>query len=164
MPGRDSEARPAAAGRFKMGRDSGGEQVGMAEVWGSGTFDNAGARQFVETLEDAPDLEPLEELLDEVLEMAESGEPPDERLSTSTVAVAETIAALAQRPANDLPEEVRQWCFDNPGLDLSEVQPKAVQALGVILMESELRRVQEDSGLLPEWESEVEALRDRLQE
>ena len=111
---------------------------------------------------DAPYGDILETTLDQVLEADEAGDIPGTPECSHAIAAAETIAALAETPASSLPEEVRQWCFDNPGADLDEVQPKAVQALGVILQESGLRALFDSSGQVDEWEVEVESLRDRL--
>ena len=57
---------------------------------------------------------------------------------------------------------MRQWCFDNPSFDLSEVQLKAVQALGVVLQGSWIRSFFDEHGEAEDWETEVEDLRDRL--
>ena len=131
-------------------------------VWGPGSFENEAAMKWVELLEDAPDLDWIEATIDEILELEDAGESPDTGLSCRSIAAAETVAALAERPAEALPEEVRQWCFDNPEEDLAELQPKAVQALGVLLAGSGLREHFETSGDVDGWEAEVEGLRDRL--
>lgn len=131
-------------------------------VWGHGSFENEAAMRWVESLEDAPDIEMVEATLDEVLEAEAAGEALEPRDASRAIAAAETVAALASEPASSLPEEVRQWCFDNPEVDLDEVQPKAVQALGVVLHSSGLRDVFEAQGRAEEWELEVEGLMDRL--
>lgn len=132
-------------------------------VWGHGSFENEAAMRWVESLEDGPDIDMVEATLDEVLDVEAAGEEPDPADASRAIAAAETIAALAEQPAKALPEEVRQWCFDrDAGLELAEVQPKAVQALGVILQGSALRRVFEEQGHAEEWELEVEGLMDRL--
>lgn len=132
------------------------------EVWGSGSFENEAAMRWVERLEDADDLQLVEETLEEVLEVDQDGEVPDSLTAAQAIAAAETVAALRSRPAETLPEEIRQWCFDNPALDLEEAQPKAVQALGVILEMSGLRQLHEGTGAIADWELAVEALRERL--
>ena len=131
-------------------------------VWGHGSFENDAAMGWVESLEDAPDIDLVEATLDEVLEVEASGDEPDPGDASRAIAAAETVAALADQPGEALPEEVRQWCFDNPGLELTEVQPKAVQALGVILQASALRDLFEEHGYAEDWELEVEGLIDRL--
>ena len=132
------------------------------QIWGFGSFENEAAVNWVESLEDADDLQMVEETLDEVLAADERGDIPDPDISARAIAAAETVAALGEQPAKALPEEIRQWCFDNPAFDLDEAQPKAMHALGVILHESGLREVVEDSGIADDWETEVEELRDRL--
>ena len=87
---------------------------GDLRVWGTGSFENEAAMRWVEHLEDAPDLEWVVSSLDEVLELDEAGDAPDSRSASRAIAAAETVAALASEPASSLPEEVRQWCFDNP--------------------------------------------------
>lgn len=135
---------------------------GHLRVWGTGSFENEAAMRWVEHLEDAPDLEWVVSSLDEVLELDEAGDAPDSGAASRAIAAAETVAALASEPSSSLPEEVRQWCFDNPGAELDEITPRALQALGVVLGESALREVYEEAGDLDGWEAEVEGLRDRL--
>jgi len=132
------------------------------QVWGSGSFDNEAAVIWVESLEDADDLELVEETLERVLDVEERGEVPDPATSAQAIAAAETVAALRQAPASELPEEVRQWCIDNPGFDLAEAHPMAIHAIAVILQHSGLREWAETQGVLDDWEHEVEELRDRL--
>ena len=144
--------------RVAVARSTGSE----IRIWGFGSFENAAALSWVESLEDADDLQMVEETLDEVLAADERGDVPDPSVSARAIAAAETVAALGEQPAKALPEEIRQWCFDNSSVDLDEAQPKAMHALGVILGESGLRDVLEDNGIAEDWESEVEELRDRL--
>ncbi len=132
------------------------------KVWGRGSFENDGAVRWVEALEDAIDLEHVEASLEDVIEADEEGLLPDATESTRALAAAETVAVLAEKASKQLPEEVRQWCFDNPSFDLSEVQLKAVQALGVVLQGSWIRSFFDEHGEAEDWETEVEDLRDRL--
>lgn len=130
-------------------------------IWGAGSFDNQAAADWVEGLEDADDLDLVEEALDEVLDMEDAADVLPSS-SARALAAAETVAALCQNPAKSLPEEVRQWCFDNTSLDLADTAPKALQAVGVILEDCGLRAEFEDSRTADEWETSVEDLRDRL--
>lgn len=135
---------------------------GVLRIWGAGSFDNEAAMSWVEDLEDADDLELVEEALDAVLELEDAGDVPPSKSSARAIAAAETVAALTHNPAKSLPEEVRQWCFDNTSLDLAEAEPKALQAVGVILAESGLRAAFEDDRFADDWEIGIEDLRDRL--
>jgi hypothetical protein len=141
---------------------SSGREVKGLRVWGVGGFENEIALHWVEGLEDAIDLEMVESTLEEVLELDEEGDVPGAASSVNALAAAETVATLAERPTRRLPEEVRQWCFDIPAIGLAEVQSKAVQAVGVVLQDSWIRRFFEERGEGDEWEAEVEDLRDRL--
>lgn len=132
------------------------------DVWGHGSFENEAAIRWVEMLEEVHDLDLLESTLDDVLMAEQEDEIPDPASSSMAIAAAETVAALADKASESLPEEVVQWCFDNPGFDLGEVQPKAVQALGVVLQTSGLRELLEEHGEIEDWEAELEDLRDRL--
>lgn len=131
-------------------------------AWGSGSFENEAAMRWVEGLEDADDLDMVEETFEKILELDAQTEAPDVAESAAAIAAAETVAALGKNPAKSLPEEVRQWCFDNPGADIDEVQAHALQALGTILQDSKLRDLFEENGGVEEWETGVEDLRDRL--
>lgn len=132
------------------------------KVWGRGSFDNDAAMGWVEQLEDAADFELLEATLEEVIEAEEEGRVPGPETSAHAIAAAETVAALVERSLTGLPEEVRQWCFDTMAQDLRELQPTALQALGVLLTDSWIRDFFEEHGEADAWEAEVEALRDRL--
>ncbi len=131
-------------------------------IWGSRSFENEAAMTWLEDLDQAEGLEYVEETLDEVLDADASGEAPPNDAAARAIAAAETVATLVSTPADGVPEEVRQWCFDHPGFDLSEVQPKALHALGVIMTESDLRAAFDRSGEGETWESGLEQLRDRL--
>lgn len=132
------------------------------KFWGAKSFQNQAALSWLEDLENADGLDYVEETLDELLDAEASGDLPDTDTAARAVAAAETVAALVEKPGDALPEEVRQWCFDNPGFDLSEVQPKALQALGVILTELRLEECFEDSTDADRWEIGLEELLDRL--
>ena len=138
------------------------KKTNSLRIWGSSSFDNEAALSWLEDLEHADGLDYLEETLDEVLDADASGVTPDPDSSARALAAAETVAALVERPRDRLPEEVRQWCFDNSGHDLTEVQPKALQAVGLIISDSDLRHAFGDGHDPDVWESELEELRDRL--
>ena len=104
----------------------------------------------------------VEQTLDEVLEQDADGVTPEIPACSVALAAAETVAALAHQPAQQLPEEVRQWCFDNPELDVRELRTKAVQAVSLILTHSELRELWEHTEHYPSWETDLESLQDRL--
>ncbi len=144
-----------------MGLATSKKSVEGLQIWGIGAFDNDAAMRWVESLEHADEMI-LEETLDEVLSIEADGEVPSPAQAAHAIAAAETVAAFGRRPAEALPEEVRQFCFDNPGVDLEEAQPKAMHALAVALGTPGLRELLEDRGEVEDWESELEELRDRL--
>ncbi|MBX3375863.1 MAG: DUF4259 domain-containing protein [Phycisphaeraceae bacterium] len=130
-------------------------------AWGTGSFENDDASDWVYALED----EGVGSIRD-ALEVITTAQPEDylEVFDCSVaIAAAEVVAAMMGQPAKDLPEEVTGWLRTKPRVppDLASLAREAVTR---IANESELKDVWDEA--LPEdaaaWASGVKELLQRL--
>jgi hypothetical protein len=128
--------------------------------WGTGTFQNDHAADWVWTLEECTDLGPVAQVLragsrDEYLEAPEA---------SGVLAAAEVIAALLGHPASDLPVDVARWVAEHRGLDARPYREAALDRVRAVLgKNSELRELWENNTEdYPFWKATVEALIARL--
>ena len=128
-------------------------------TWDTGSFDNDDALDWVYELEEADDLSILVDSFETVLE--QRNESPDETDCTIAICAAEVVAGLMGNPADDLPAEVMDWVGDQPP---EGVRKMARTSLKVILRESGLKELWEETEIYPEWEENVRDLLARLQE
>jgi hypothetical protein len=128
-------------------------------AWGVGAFENDDASDWIYLLEEAGDLRLLRDTL---LAAAE----PDGYLEASTcseaLAAAEVAAALAGRPAPDLPEEVRTWVGAHRGAAAGELKDLSVRAVDQVAADSELKELWAESDENGIWVDRIQELRSRL--
>ena len=129
-------------------------------AWGCGNFENDDALDWVIDLEEAKDLSFVVETLDAVIESAE--DYVDAWESSIALAAAEVIAALAGHPAAQLPEEVLAWIDKQPNSLDSEAIRKAKQAVKIILADSELKELWQETDEFAQWEAVVIDIQTRL--
>lgn len=128
-------------------------------AWGYGSFDNDDALDWVNQLERSKDLSAIARALNNIADKSEGYlEAPD---CTIALAVAEVVAALAGNPSPSLPEEVTHWLRVHKGADADTVS-KAKQAVNVILLNSELKELWQESGEFEQWRAVVTDLLSRL--
>jgi hypothetical protein len=72
------------------------------------------------------------------------------------------VAALAGRPAPDLPEEVRAWVGEHRTAASAELRALAVQAIDQIGGDSELRELWMESEESAAWADRLQELRGRI--
>lgn len=130
-------------------------------AWGVNAFENDTALDWVYDLEDATDISILAVSLEPQLSEPDYLDSGD---ACVMLAAAETIAALAGKPARDLPDEVVFW------VDAMEARPdaglldEALAAIGRVLGgHSELAELWADSDSHDHWVASVEHLRTRLE-
>lgn len=130
-------------------------------AWGTGSFENDDAMDWVYELEDAKNFQILADAFDTVLDQKDEYlEAPD---CCIAICAAEVTAGLLGNPADDLPEEVMEWLEGQP--DPSEVLLKlATNALNAILKKSELKELWQETDDYDEWREIVLDIRDRLEE
>jgi hypothetical protein len=128
-------------------------------AWGVGTFENDDAGDWVYQLEEANDL-------DFVRDTLQAAADPDGYLEAPTcsmaLAAAEVVAALAGRPAPDLPEEVRTWVEAHRLTVLPDLRALSVQAVDQVAAGSELQELWAESEESAAWIGRLQELRSRL--
>jgi hypothetical protein len=128
-------------------------------AWGVGTFENDDAGDWVYQLEETHDL-------DFVRGTLQAAADPDGYLDAPTcsmaLAAAEVVAALAGRPAPDLPEEVVTWVKANRLGAPPDLQVLSVRALDQVAAGSELQELWAESEENAAWIDRLQELRSRL--
>ena len=108
-------------------------------AWGTGSFENDAALDWLPELEEADGPDVLDRTLRRVTEAGDDYLEVDE--GAAAIAAAEVVAALLGAPAPDLPDEVRAWVEVHTGPlapALPDLAPLTRQAL---------RRATEDPAL-----------------
>jgi hypothetical protein len=130
-------------------------------AWGSGSFENDDAMDWVADLVDGDDLQPVEDLFEEVLEEGDDyiEVPP----ASAAIAAAEALAALRGKPARELPDELKDWLKERKKPPKAALVKQAVRILKRILKDSELKDVWFEAEDREAWQRGVEDLLERLQ-
>lgn len=130
-------------------------------VWGTGSFENDDALDWVFELENEKNFQFLADAFETVLDQKDTcPEAPD---CSVAICAVEVTAGLLGNPADDLPEEVSEWMGGKPDPS-SALLILAKNALNVILKNSELKELWEETDDYDEWRELVLDLRDRLEE
>lgn len=128
-------------------------------AWGCGSFENDDALDWVYRLEESRDFSVVEDAFDTVISQAtDYVEAPD---CCCALAAAEVVAAVRGHPLPDLPEEVDEWVRTQREVNGKLVE-KARRAVHVVLEESELKDLFDESGHSGEWSACVRDLIERL--
>jgi hypothetical protein len=126
-------------------------------TWGFAAFENDVALTWIGDLEDIEDLSVLDSSLQAVINLS----TPSEIECYEALAAAEVVAALHKAPSMMLPSAVLDWVEKNPALT-EALREKAIDALGVVLADSELRDIWVEEDDLDVWKEELEDLLLRL--
>ena len=129
-------------------------------AWGTGTFENDDAMDWIAILVDSDGTDALHEALTPLLD-DDAGylEAPE---CSAGLAAAETIAALAGRPAEGLPDEVKAWVASHRGLGSAGLVALAHRAVHAVATASELKDLWADSDELAAWQASIADLTERL--
>lgn len=128
-------------------------------AWGLGSFENDDALDWVVALESAEGSSFLAQTFGAVLD-DESGYPEAPECSMA-LAAAEVVAALKGYPAEDLPDEVSEWVRGKAAPEDALVD-QALESLAVILDQSELKELWEETDEYANWEANVNEIQSRL--
>ena len=127
-------------------------------AWGTGTFENDDAMDFVIILLESDSLSPVEKVLRAVVDVEDYLEVDQ---GANGLAAAEVIAALRGHPGK-LPSELEAW-VTKIGTASDEMVTLARRAVGRIMTEnSELRDLWEETDEFSVWQAEVDDLLKRL--
>ena len=127
-------------------------------AWGSGSFENDDAGDWVGGLADSKNLAPVKAAIDAVAKATGYVEAPD---CSTAIAAAEVVAALRGRATADLPPEVATYVARKLPVDAGLVNA-AKAAVSRILGDSELRDVWEEGSDFKAWSDGLRGLLQRL--
>ena len=130
-------------------------------AWDIGSFDNDDALDWVIELEEAKDFSILADAFETVI--GQKGNHPDATDSVIALCAAEVVAGLLDNPASDLPDEVLEW-MDNKPEPSTELINIALKALAVVLDDSELKELWEETDEYQDWVDNVSTLVENLKE
>lgn len=128
-------------------------------AWGPGAFENDDALDWVHELEATDDLASVREAL---VAVVDSTNYLDASICAVAIAAAEVVAALRKRPLDDLPEEAVVAVAGRRGQFPGDLSRLAIQAVDVIMGDSELKDLWSESEDAEAWEAGVLDLRIRL--
>ena len=130
-------------------------------AWGAGSFENDSALDWVWEIEEATDLGPIEKAISDVLNTNEYLEVDE---GCMALAAAEVVAALRNKPTENLPEEVTNWVQRNNVQPSDELVTNALKAIDKIRNneQSELKELWEESDSIEEWYLVLDDLMKRL--
>lgn len=128
-------------------------------AWGTGSFENDDAMDWVSDLASAQDTTPLREAFTQVIQCDGYLELPE---ASAAIAAAEVVSTLQGRPADNLPGSVREYAnrIDEPlTLELIELAHRAIER---VKSNSELQELWDESDSAPKWRASVADLASRL--
>ncbi|MBL8616038.1 MAG: DUF4259 domain-containing protein [Deltaproteobacteria bacterium] len=126
-------------------------------AWGTGSFENDDALDFLAGLEEEQDLEVVEDAIDAVIDV----DYVDSDAASAAVAAVEVVAAMLGKAAPRLPKEIAAWARSQ-GAPEAELVDAAKKALDVVLNKSELRNLWDDSEDADRWAEVIKGLAARL--
>jgi Domain of unknown function (DUF4259) len=130
-------------------------------AWGSDSFENDDAADWIGDFCDDPNAEQISAALSAVAEM-DGGEYVEAPECSVAIAAAEVVAALSGAPNAGLPDYAKQCVSGlNIGADPALVA-LALKAIARLKSDSELKELWDESGEPDEWYSAVENLEQRL--
>lgn len=131
--------------------------------WGTGTYDNDTAGDWVGDLADTDDLSLIEATLDQVLDAGSDYlESPE---AEEALAAADVIARLQGNPGESsaYTEDVETWVAEHPLKIPPDLAHKAVKAIDRILKgPSELLELWEEGEEVDDWRDEIKKLKARI--
>ena len=135
-------------------------------TWGTGSFANDDAMDWVADLEESDDLEIIKETLDRIVSAEDAYlEKPD---GAAAVAAAEIVAALLGAPGTTLTEEAHEWVVTHAGLNVpADIVQLAIAALQRVRSDPDLSEIMDswqESEHLADWLAVLDDLDHRLRQ
>jgi hypothetical protein len=124
-------------------------------AWGSGTFENDTAEDWMDLLIASDGPEPIHDAFSE-------WDADESDSCCIALAAAEVIAAAAGRPADDLPDEIREWLDEHDFQPEETLITQARDITAATLKESELAELCAESED-DDWSRVIQGLIDRLE-
>jgi hypothetical protein len=129
-------------------------------AWGVGSFENDDAMDWIAILLDSDGTDAIHEALEPLL--ADGGGYLEAPECSAGLAAAEVLAALAGRPAAELPDEVKTWVASHRALGSAGLIARAHKAVQAVATSSELKDLASDSDQMAAWQAAIADLTERL--
>jgi hypothetical protein len=128
-------------------------------AWGTGSFENDDALDWVAELEESRGLKHVKAALRDVVDVGDGYLEAD--VASRGVAAAEVVAGLNDAPGDDLPEEVENWIEEQRGrgVDLSAL---ALEVLTRLRTKCELYDLWQEAPEGKAWLEGIVKLEERL--
>lgn len=129
-------------------------------AWGLGFFENDDALDWVAELRESSDSSPLEKIFEQSVANLDSH---DVFVEIAVLAAAEILTHAHGRGDEELPDEAQDYLKRSELGDLGTLTDKAIESTRMVLAESELKNLWEETGEGGEWKLMVKELIERLQ-
>lgn len=129
-------------------------------AWGSGSFENDTALDWLFELEESDDDAAIRSALDHAATLPETAEL-DSDYASCALAAAEVVAAARGIALDDLPDEVTAWVEERRDVVGEDLVALALQAVMRVQTNSELLELWQEAGD-SEWADSVAGLQSRL--
>jgi len=126
-------------------------------AWGSGSFENDDAEDFLRDLQ-SKEIDDLGQILARATDQDYLG-APDSRV---VVAAAEAIAMLKGAPPQPVPSEIAEWASKVQGAPTASLNELARRAVSTVRLNSELKDLWLEAEGLNEWSASLRDLEQRL--
>ena len=130
-------------------------------AWAADSFANDDALDWLQDFVEQPTVEMLRDTLEHItaLDADEYLEAPD---CCEAIAAAEIVAALAGKPAANLPHDLQTWLCSDHGLKIETLNIVASATIDRIAQASELKDLWAGSEFYPQWLAAMTDLQCRL--
>lgn len=129
-------------------------------AWGSGTFENDDASDWLYELEESSDTSVIAEALSVITDAGNVYLQAPE--CCNALAAAEIVAALRGHPPADFPANAKKWVAGHTKLEVTALVKIAQAAIGRIRSNSELKELWDESEPDAEWHASLDNLSARL--
>jgi hypothetical protein len=126
--------------------------------WGTGSFENEDAQNFLGVLH-SKQPEDLQEILVRIADHPDYLDAPE---SGVAIAAAEVVATAKGNPPQTVPREIAEWVGKVEGAPSAEMSEVAQRAVGRVRSNSELKDLWLEAEGLNEWSAALRDLENRL--
>jgi Domain of unknown function (DUF4259) len=126
--------------------------------WGTGSFENENAQNFLGTLH-AKEPAELQQILARAADHEDYLGAPESRV---TIAVAEVVAVAKGNPPQSVPNQIAEWVSKIEGAPSAEMSDLARRAVERVRTNSELKDLWLEAEGLNEWSAVLRELEGRL--
>ncbi len=126
--------------------------------WGTGSFENDDAAEWVAHLSTVAPAD----LMQVLLQAADHPDYLEAHDASVAVAAAEVVAALSASPAAAVPSQIAEWTKKNPQASTAELRALAIRALERVRRNSEVKDLWMEADGLNDWTAAIQELQTRL--